>query len=218
MRRTAAAALVRFDAQREALEEHADKLEQAQHHRDTVLVEQRRRADLAATINGAGAENGLKMTLTTYVLAARLERVAEAATRHLATMSEERYRLMHSDDAAGRGLQGLDLKVNDEHSDVERSTSSLSGGETFMASLAMALGLAEVVQAESGGIGMESLFIDEGFGSLDEDSLEHVMSALHRLQGEGAGWGWSVTSARCTAPFPLSCECCGTETAPPPRW
>ncbi len=182
---TAAAALVRFDAQREALEEHADKLEQAQHHRDTVLVEQRRRADLAATINGAGAENGLKMTLTTYVLAARLERVAEAATRHLATMSEQRYRLMHSDDAAGRGLQGLDLKVHDEHSDVERSTSSLSGGETFMASLAMALGLAEVVQAESGGIGMESLFIDEGFGSLDEDSLEHVMSALHRLQGEG---------------------------------
>lgn len=182
---TAAAALVRFDAQREALEEHADKLEQAQHQRDTVLVEQRRRADLAATINGAGAENGLKMTLTTYVLAARLERVAEAATRHLATMSEQRYRLMHSDDAAGRGLQGLDLKVHDEHSDVERSTSSLSGGETFMASLAMALGLAEVVQAESGGIGMESLFIDEGFGSLDEDSLEHVMSALHRLQGEG---------------------------------
>ncbi|MGJ9426301.1 AAA family ATPase [Nesterenkonia halotolerans] len=182
---TAAAALVRFDAQREALEEHADKLEQAQHQRDTVLVEQRRRADLAATINGAGAENGLKMTLTTYVLAARLERVAEAATRHLATMSEQRYRLMHSDDAAGRGLQGLDLKVHDEHSDVERSTASLSGGETFMASLAMALGLAEVVQAESGGIGMESLFIDEGFGSLDEDSLEHVMSALHRLQGEG---------------------------------
>ncbi|WP_218219724.1 AAA family ATPase [Nesterenkonia sp. Act20] len=182
---TAAAALVRFDAQREALEEHADKLGQAQLHRDTVLVEQRRRADLAATINGAGAENRLKMTLTTYVLAARLERVAEAATRHLATMSEQRYRLMHSDDAAGRGLQGLDLKVHDEHSDVERSTSSLSGGETFMASLAMALGLAEVVQAESGGIGMESLFIDEGFGSLDEDSLEHVMSALHRLQGEG---------------------------------
>ncbi|GAA1142615.1 AAA family ATPase [Nesterenkonia lutea] len=178
-------ALVRFGAQHEAVRDHTAKLEQARHHRDTALAEQRRRAELAATINGTGSENTLKMTLTTYVLAARLERVAEAATRHLATMSEQRYRLLHSDDATGRGLQGLDLKVHDEHSDVERSTSSLSGGETFMASLAMALGLAEVVQSESGGIGMESLFIDEGFGSLDEDSLEHVMSALHRLQGEG---------------------------------
>jgi len=182
---SASTALLRFLAKKETLDDHASKLAQAQQHRDSALVQQRRLSDLAQTINGAGVENSLKMTLTTYVLAARLERVAQAASRHLATMSENRYRLLHSDDAGGRGRQGLDLKVHDEHSDVERPTSSLSGGETFMASLAMALGLAEVVQSESGGIGMESLFIDEGFGSLDEDTLEHVMTALHRLQGEG---------------------------------
>ncbi|MCH8565457.1 AAA family ATPase [Nesterenkonia sp. LB17] len=183
--RDATAVLLRFDAQREAVEDMSAKLLTALRHRDAALGAQRMRSELAATINGAGPENSLKMTLTTYVLAARLERVAEAATRHLATMSEGRYRLRHSDEAGGRGLRGLELKVHDDHSDVERPTSSLSGGETFMASLSMALGLAEVVQAESGGIGMESLFIDEGFGSLDEDTLEHVMSALHRLQGEG---------------------------------
>lgn len=183
--RDATARLLRFDAQGEAIEGHSAKLVAALRHRDSALGEQRRRSELAATLNGAGPENALKMTLTTFVLAARLERVAEAATRHLATMSEGRYRLHHSDEAGGRGLRGLELKVHDDHSDVERPTSSLSGGETFMASLSMALGLAEVVQSESGGIGMESLFIDEGFGSLDEDTLEHVMSALHRLQGEG---------------------------------
>ncbi|MBO0596162.1 SMC family ATPase [Nesterenkonia sp. E16_7] len=181
----AAAAVLRYDTQREAVEDMSAKLLDALRHRDAALGEQRMRSELAATINGAGPENSLKMTLTTYVLAARLERVAEAATRHLATMSEDRYQLQHSDEAGGRGLRGLELKVHDDHSDVERPTSSLSGGETFMASLSMALGLAEVVQAESGGIGMESLFIDEGFGSLDEDTLEHVMAALHRLQGEG---------------------------------
>ncbi|GAA1162149.1 AAA family ATPase [Nesterenkonia sandarakina] len=181
----AGAAQLRFQAQCETVEDHIGKLESALRHRDSALGEQRRRSELAATINGAGPENTLRMTLTTFVLAARLERVAEAATRHLATMSEGRYRLHHSDEAGGRGLRGLELKVHDDHSDVERPTSSLSGGETFMASLAMALGLAEVVQSESGGIGMESLFIDEGFGSLDEDTLEHVMSALYRLQGEG---------------------------------
>lgn len=183
--RDATAALLRFEAQGEAVRDITDKLLTVLQHRESALGEQRRRSELAATLNGAGPENSLKMTLTTYVLAARLERVAEAATRHLATMSEGRYRLRHSDEASGRGLRGLELKVHDDHSDVERPTSSLSGGETFMASLSMALGLAEVVQSESGGIGMESLFIDEGFGSLDEDTLEHVMSALHRLQGEG---------------------------------
>lgn len=181
----AAAAVLRFETQREAVEDMGAKLLDALRNRDAALGEQRMRSELAATINGAGPENSLKMTLTTYVLAARLERVAEAASRHLATMSEDRYQLQHSDEAGGRGLRGLELKVHDDHSDVERPTSSLSGGETFMASLSMALGLAEVVQAESGGIGMESLFIDEGFGSLDEDTLEHVMAALHRLQGEG---------------------------------
>lgn len=177
--------LLSFEARADAVQGCIGSLEEALQERQAVAAEQLRRAELAATINGAGPDNPMRMTLTTFVLAARLERVAEAASRHLDAMSEGRYQLLHDDDKRGRGQQGLDLKVHDEHSDEQRPTSSLSGGETFMASLSMALGLAEVVQAESGGIGMESLFIDEGFGSLDEETLESVMTALHRLQGEG---------------------------------
>lgn len=177
--------LLSFEARADAVQGCIGSLEDALQERQAVAAEQLRRAELAATINGAGPDNPMRMTLTTFVLAARLERVAEAASRHLDAMSEGRYQLLHDDDKRGRGQQGLDLKVHDEHSDEQRPTSSLSGGETFMASLSMALGLAEVVQAESGGIGMESLFIDEGFGSLDEETLESVMTALHRLQGEG---------------------------------
>lgn len=175
----------RFTDRLSGLKGQVNRLTSALRLRREHLAAQLRRAELAATVNGEGPDNTRRMTLTTYVLAARLERVAQAATRHLQTMSEGRYRLLHDDEASGRGLQGLDLKVHDEHSDDERSTSSLSGGETFMASLAMALGLAEVVQSDAGGIGLESLFIDEGFGSLDEETLEHVMVALTRLQGEG---------------------------------
>lgn len=175
----------RYEDRWEQLVQGLDRLESKTAARQEQLAEQVRRTELADTVNGRGPDNRLGMTLTTFVLAARLERVAEAATRHLQIMSEGRYRLLHDDTKRGGGLQGLELKVTDQHSDEERPTSSLSGGETFMASLAMALGLAEVVQADAGGVSLESLFIDEGFGSLDEETLEHVMAALERLQGEG---------------------------------
>ncbi|GAA1824049.1 SMC family ATPase [Nesterenkonia flava] len=178
-------ALTTFEARAESVNECLSSLDAALTERETLAAEQLQRAELAATVNGSGPDNPLRMTLTAFVLAARLERVAEAASRHLHAMSEGRYQLLHDDDTRGRGQQGLDLKVHDEHADEQRPTSSLSGGETFMASLSMALGLAEVVQAESGGISMSSLFIDEGFGSLDEETLEAVMTALHALQGEG---------------------------------
>ncbi len=175
----------KFSARQQSTQATIARLREALHERENRMKDQVLLADLADTLNGEGPENTLRMRLTSFVLAARLERVAEAATRHLSTMSEGRYRLLHDDARRGHGKQGLDLKVHDEHSDVERPTSSLSGGETFMAALAMALGLAEVVQEESGGIGMDSLFIDEGFGSLDDETLEHVMAALHTLHGEG---------------------------------
>lgn len=163
----------------------AEGLTSALQAREEHLAEHRSLAELAATLNGSGPDNPRRMALTSYVLAARLEKVAIAATRHLQIMSEGRYRLLHDDSEKSGRRTGLELKVHDEHSDHERPTSSLSGGETFMAALAMALGLAEVVQAEAGGVGLDTLFIDEGFGSLDEESLDHVMDALHRLQGEG---------------------------------
>lgn len=176
--------LTGFRARCEALADTAAVLDHTLAQRDQQSEDLTRRADLAKTINGQG-ENVLRMRLTTFVLAARLERIAEAATHHLAAMTGGRYQLLLDAERAGRGLRGLDLKVHDEFAEQERPAESLSGGETFMTSLAMALGLAEVVQAEAGGIGMESLFIDEGFGSLDEMTLEAVMAALHTLQGEG---------------------------------
>ncbi|WP_461169020.1 AAA family ATPase [Arthrobacter sp. Z1-15] len=136
------------------------------------------------TARGLG-ENGYKMTLSTYVLAARLEQVAAAATERLSAMTGGRYALVHSDSTSGNRKAGLGLHVTDAWTGQHRDTSTLSGGEGFMASLALALGLADVVQQEAGGVSIETLFVDEGFGSLDETSLEQVMDALEGLRDGG---------------------------------
>ncbi|WP_284751190.1 SMC family ATPase [Arthrobacter sp. efr-133-R2A-120] len=141
--------------------------------------------ELAETARGAG-DNGYKMSLNSYVLAARLEQVAAAASQRLIAMSDGRYTLQHTDAKAARGAKsGLGLEVVDEWTGQRRDTATLSGGESFMASLALALGLADVVQQEAGGVDIETLFVDEGFGSLDEQSLEQVMDALEGLRDGG---------------------------------
>jgi len=138
-------------------------------------------ADLAA---GGGA-NTLRMTLSAFVLAARLEEVAAAASERLLKMTSGRYSLAHTDARRGAGRSGLGLHACDTWTGVDRDTSTLSGGETFLASLALALGLADVVTAEAGGTRIEALFVDEGFGSLDEDTLEEVMTVLDGLREGG---------------------------------
>jgi DNA repair protein SbcC/Rad50 len=139
-------------------------------------------ADAAA---GRG-DNTYRMSLNSYVLAARLEQVALAASERLVAMSDGRYLLQHTDAKAARGAKsGLGLEVVDQWTGHRRDTSTLSGGESFMASLSLALGLADVVQHESGGVEIETLFVDEGFGSLDEQSLEQVMDALEGLRDGG---------------------------------
>lgn len=139
---------------------------------------------VAETARGGG-ENLYKMSLATYVLASRLEQVAAAATERLLQMSDGRYQLVHSDATAGNRRSGLGLNVVDGWTGNRRDTSTLSGGESFMASLALALGLADVVQQEAGGLDIETLFVDEGFGSLDEQALEQVMDALEGLRSGG---------------------------------
>ncbi len=141
----------------------------------------RRLADLAA---GAGA-NTLRMTLSSFVLAARLEEVAAAASQRLLKMTSGRYSLVHTDARRGAGRSGLGLLACDTWTGVDRDTSTLSGGETFLASLALALGLADAVTAEAGGTRIEALFVDEGFGSLDEDTLDEVMTVLDGLREGG---------------------------------
>ncbi|MBM7811449.1 AAA family ATPase [Saccharothrix algeriensis] len=137
---------------------------------------------LTDVINGQG-QNTMSMTLRTYVLAARLEEVAVAASARLERMSQGRYRFVHSVEAGPRGTRGgLGLDVLDDYSGQQRPAKTLSGGESFLASLALALGLADVVAA---GAVLDTLFIDEGFGTLDADTLELVMSTLDELRAGG---------------------------------
>jgi exonuclease SbcC len=139
---------------------------------------------LAELTEGRGA-NQYKMTLSSFVLAARLEEVAAAASERLLTMTAGRYSLVHSDARRGNAKAGLSLLACDAWTGIDRDTATLSGGETFLASLALALGLADVVTAESAGTPMEALFIDEGFGTLDEETLDEVMNVLDGLRAGG---------------------------------
>lgn len=140
---------------------------------------------LADTIAGRGA-NTRRMALETFVLAAELEEIVAAANRRLEDMSAGRYQLQHSDALAARGAaSGLGIVVFDAFTGQTRPAQSLSGGEMFLGSLALALGLAEVVTARAGGIRLDTLFIDEGFGSLDADTLDVAMRTLDELRAGG---------------------------------
>jgi len=141
--------------------------------------------DVAAVCAGRNAAN---LALETWVLAGELDRVADAANVHLARMTRHRYRLErseHHDDRRRR--TGLDLVVHDAHTGRPRSPVTLSGGEQFQASLSLALGLADVVSRGGTATGRvyDALFVDEGFGSLDADSLEVAIDALHELHATG---------------------------------
>ncbi|PWK91595.1 exonuclease SbcC [Lentzea atacamensis] len=140
---------------------------------------------LTDVINGRG-QNSKKMTLRSYVLAARLEEVAVAASARLHRMSQGRYSFVHSDSAGARGTRGgLSLDVLDDYSGRARPAKTLSGGESFLASLSLALGLADVVANETGGALLDTLFVDEGFGTLDSDTLDIVMNTLDELRAGG---------------------------------
>lgn len=140
---------------------------------------------LAQTARGLGS-NELRMSLETFVLAAELEEIVASANVRLSVMTSGRYSFAHSDALAARNRQsGLDLTVTDAHTGDARTPLSLSGGEKFQASLALALGLAEVVTSRSGGVRLDTLFIDEGFGSLDAETLETTMVTLDSLREGG---------------------------------
>lgn len=142
-------------------------------------------AELAEVVAGRGANNR-RMSLRSYVLAARLEEVAVAGSARLRRMSGGRYEFVHTDRAGTHGRRGgLGLDIRDDYTGAVRPARTLSGGETFMASLALALGLADTVAAEAGGIILDTLFIDEGFGSLDADTLDAVMGVLDELRDGG---------------------------------
>ncbi len=138
----------------------------------------------------AGEGNLRSTTLSTFVLLQRFEDVVAAANDRLTIMSSGRFSLLRTDEREGRARKaGLGLIVRDHHTETNRDPHTLSGGETFYVSLCLALGLADVVTSEAGGISLDTLFIDEGFGSLDPDTLDGVLGELSRLQAGGRSVG-----------------------------
>lgn len=181
--RTASATLAAAQERCAALDRLSARAEDDARALAPLRADHDRIARLAALASGTSAENARRMRLESYVLAARLEQVAAAASARLQRMSAGRYTLVHSDERAGGARRsGLGLHVIDSWTGHERDTSSLSGGETFFASLALALGLADVVTDEAGGVRLDTLFIDEGFGSLDEQTLDEVLDVLDSLR------------------------------------
>ena len=133
-----------------------------------------------------GGDSGMKgVSFERYVLGAILEEVLSAANLRLHDMSRGRYRLERSLEEGGRGARGLDIAVFDAYTGASRPANTLSGGETFLASLGLSMGLADVIQSYAGGIHLDTMFIDEGFGTLDPDTLDVAMETLVALQSQG---------------------------------
>ena len=131
-----------------------------------------------------------RKSLETYVQGYYLDLILVAGTKRLLQMTNDRYRFIRREEKSkGGGLQGLEIEIHDIYLNSTRIISSLSGGELFLASLALALGLAEVIQNESGGISLETIFIDEGFGSLDAETLDIALTTLIDLQSYGRNIG-----------------------------
>ena len=168
-----------LDAARASLERALEALALAREQAGPI----RRLADIAAA---SGPENLASTPLSAWVLISRLEEVLAAANPRLTAISSGRYELVSvPDDGTASRKSGLGLAIIDHDTDALRSPRTLSGGETFYTSLALALGLADVVSAEAGGVELRTMFIDEGFGSLDSHTLSLVMAQLQALRCAG---------------------------------
>ncbi|WP_321382809.1 AAA family ATPase [uncultured Enterococcus sp.] len=138
---------------------------------------------LADTING---DNLKKTSLERYVLQTYLRQVLKTANVRMASLTNSRYQFeLNSEKNSYKNQTGLEINIYDDNAGASRSARTLSGGESFIAALALALSLAEVIQEQAGGVLIEALFIDEGFGSLDEEALEMAIEALETIENEG---------------------------------
>jgi exonuclease SbcC len=135
---------------------------------------------LSRTVNGQLNEKP-HIQLETYYQMGVFDRIIIRANSHLMKMSNGKYDLKRQETHQGRGQVGLDLNVIDHYCGVERSVKSLSGGETFIAALSLALGFSEEIQATAGGIALDTMYVDEGFGTLDEEALQQALKALNGL-------------------------------------
>ena len=167
----------------------AELIRLAEEHRvgDEALAERRERAAMVnAVADRCAGRTAPKISLQRWVLAAYLADICRHANARLEKMTSGRYQIrVHGDGERGNRQAGLGLRVLDAFTGDEREVSTLSGGETFQASLALALGVADAVQAHNGGVHLDALFIDEGFGTLDPDNLQLAMDELDRLREGG---------------------------------
>lgn len=150
-----------------------------------ISVLEKKYEPLGEISNLVNGDNDIKVRLPEFAIAAMFDEVLGAANLRLAPMTNHRYQLHRPvETTGGRSKRGLDIAVFDSNTEKSRSTTSLSGGEGFQASLALALGLSDVVQQNSGGIKLDAIFIDEGFGTLDQETLDTALETLCSLTGE----------------------------------
>lgn len=170
-------------AQKERNEQLLAQLSQLIKENETLVARQSELLQLTDTISG---KNRYKTSLERYILQKYLQEVLVVANERLLRLTKGRYQFQLAEkDTGGRGQKGLDVDIYDDNSGQTRRVQTLSGGESFIAALALALSLADVIQNRAGGIPIEALFIDEGFGSLDEESLEMALEALSMIETEG---------------------------------
>jgi exonuclease SbcC len=163
-----------------SLEKDKDALEEAKKRHKSLAT---RAAKFRALSDDLSGKNPRKLPFDSWLLGNYLEEAAAYATKRLEKMSESRYSLLlDTERQGGRGYAGLDLMVFDAHTGKTRPCATLSGGESFMASISLALGLADSIQNRSGGVRLDAVFIDEGFGSLDETSLDKALVILDELR------------------------------------
>ncbi|HEX5641398.1 MAG TPA: SMC family ATPase [Thermoleophilia bacterium] len=180
---SARTAAVELAAAADTASRQLERLEELE--REAAVVHERYEV-IGRLADVANGDNPRHLSFQRYVLGAFLDDVLVAASQRLHLMTKGRYRLERTERRfGGRSAAGLNLEVYDAWTGIARPVATLSGGESFMAALSLALGLAEVVQAHAGGIHLETVFVDEGFGSLDDESLDLAIAALMGLGEDG---------------------------------
>ena len=175
------------NAIRYRIQSNTEKLEGMRSQKDG-LEKARREYDVCAKLYNLvkGQTGNGKITLEQYIQAAGFDGIIRAANRRLMPMSDQQYELLRQEDSLGKKSNTfLDLEVHDYYTGRRRPVGNLSGGESFKASLSLALGLSDTVSSNLGGIQMDALFVDEGFGTLDRKSIDSAMNILLNLSGSG---------------------------------
>ena len=176
---------IQLEERLQALEKLIEKIASEKERLTRFMQEYEQASHLSQIANGGGYQ-GSKLSFSRYLLGRLLDEILAAASTRLNVMSDGRYQLLRKlDQSNKKSAFGLDIELMDAYTGQKRSVNTFSGGEGFLASLSLALGLSEVVQNNSGGIQLDTLFIDEGFGSLNDEALEQAINVLTTLSGDG---------------------------------